>query len=58
MDVLVEKLGVKLREWTPQVAAEVRQHLSEIIELADQEALDLVRLRTIEQEVLDLLDES
>ena len=39
-------------------AAEVRERLSEIIELADQDGLDLLRSRAVEQEVLDILDDS
>jgi hypothetical protein len=34
----------------------VRHRVSEIIELADEGLLDVVRSRTIEQEVLDLID--
>ena len=58
MDVLVERLEAKLREWEPDTVAEVRKRISEIIELADQEMLDIMRSRAVEQEVLDLLDES
>lgn len=57
MDALVERLDAKLREWQPETAAQVRQRVGEIIELADQDALDLMRSRTVEQDVLDLLDE-
>lgn len=58
MDTLAERLDEKLREWKPEIAEQVRQQIIEIIELADQDALDLMRSRTVEQEVLDLLDES
>lgn len=57
VDILVERLDAKLREWRPETAAQVRQRLGEIIELADQDALDLVRSRAVEQDVLDMLDE-
>jgi hypothetical protein len=57
MDALVERLDAKLREWQPKTAAQVRQRVGEIIELADQDALDLMRSRAVEQGVLDLLDE-
>lgn len=57
MDTLVERLDAKLREWKPETAAEVRECVAEIIALADQEALDLLRPRAVEQEVLDMLDE-
>ena len=57
MDMLVEKLDEKLREWEPRTAAEVRQRVSEIIDLADEGLLDIMRSRAVEQEVLDILDE-
>ena len=57
MDVLVKRLDVKLREWEPNIAAEVRERISEIIDLANQDALDIMGSRAVEQEVLDLLDE-
>ena len=57
MDALVQELDTKLRQWQPDIAQQVRQCLAEIIELADQDALDLLRSRAVEQEVLDLLDE-
>lgn len=57
MDALVERLDAGLREWNPQTAADVRERIAEVIELADLDVLDLVRSRAVEQEVLDLLDE-
>ena len=57
MDALLEKLDAKLRLWKPETAEQVRQCVAEIIDLADQEILDLMRSRTVEQEVLDLLDQ-
>ena len=57
MDALVERLDARLREWKPETAAQVRERVAEVIELADHEVLDLVRSRAAEQEVLDLLDE-
>jgi len=57
MDTLAERLDAKLREWKPETAAQVRECVAEIITLADQEALDLLRSRAAEQEVLDMLDE-
>jgi len=56
MDALAEQLDAKLREWTPEMAAQVRQRVGEIIALADQDVLDVMRSRAIEQEILDLLD--
>lgn len=58
MEAIVEKLEEKLRKWEAATAEEVRRRVTEIIELADQDALDLLRSRAVEQEVLDLLGES
>ena len=58
MDVLVEKLNNKLDTWKPSISEVVRDYIKEIIELADQDALDLIRSRKVEQEVLDIIDES
>lgn len=57
MDSLLETLNTRLHEWKPETAAEVRERVTEIIGLADQDALDLLRSRSREQEVLDILDE-
>lgn len=57
MDALAERLDSKLRIWTPETAAEVRERVAEVIELADGDALDLMRSRSREQEVLDMLDD-
>jgi hypothetical protein len=57
VDVLVERLDARLREWKPETAAQVRECVSEVIELADHDVLDLMRPRATEQEVLDLLDD-
>lgn len=57
MDALAEKLDTKLRMWTPETAAAVRERIAEVIELADSDVLDLVRSRAREQVVLDMLDE-
>ena len=56
MDALVEQLDAKLREWTPETSEQVRQRVAEIMDLADQDLLDVMRARTVEQEVLDLVD--
>ena len=56
MDAVAEQLDAKLREWTPEMAAQVRQRVVEIMALADHDALDIMRSRLVEQEVLDLLD--
>jgi hypothetical protein len=57
MDALVEKLDARLRQWKPETAAEARQRIEELIDLADQDVLDIARSRAVEQEVLDLIDE-
>lgn len=57
MDMLAERLNAKLKEWKPDIAAEVKERITEIINLADQDALDIMRSRAVEQEVLDILDE-
>ena len=43
--------------WKPEIAAQVRQQLAGVIELADHGVLHLARPRAFELEVLDLLDE-
>jgi len=57
VDALVEKLEIRLRQWKPEMAAQVRERVAEVIELADHDILDLLRSRATEEEVLDLLDE-
>ena len=56
MEALVERLDSRLREWAPETAEQVRQRVAELIEWADHRALDLMRSRAVEQEVLDLVD--
>ena len=57
MDALAEKLDERLSKWKPEMAAEARERITEVIELADHDVLDIARSRAAEQEVLDLLDE-
>jgi len=57
MDTLIQELDIKFRQWQPAIVEQVRRCLVEIIELADQDALDILRSRLVEQEVLDLIDE-
>jgi len=57
MDILAERLNTKLRYWKPDIAKQVRQSIKELIDLADQEALDVMRSKKVEQEVLEMLDE-
>jgi hypothetical protein len=58
VDTLAEKLDERLREWKPETAAQARERIAEVIELADHDILNIARSRAAEQEVLDLLDES
>ena len=57
MEAIAETLEAKLHEWKPETAQKVRALVAEIIELADEDALDIGRSRSVEQEVLDILDE-
>jgi hypothetical protein len=57
MTSVAEKLDRKLTAWQPQVASEVERLVEEIIELADEEGLDMLRSRRVEQQVLDILDD-
>ena len=57
MDAVAEKLDAKLSEWKPQISQEVRALVWEVIDAADNDVLDLMRSRAVEQEVLDNLDE-
>lgn len=50
------QLDTKLHTWAPEIAAHVRQVISELMDLADQGVLDITRSRSVEQEVIDLLD--
>ncbi len=57
VDAIAEKLDTKLSKWKPEISQEVRALVSQMIEAADNDALDLTRSRAVEQEVLDQLDE-
>ena len=57
MDALAEKLDARLREWRPETAAEAREGINELIEMADSDLLDQGPSRSVEQEVLDILDD-
>lgn len=58
MTQLAKHLDEKFATWSPQIAAQVEQIVTDVIELADAEALDLLPSRTIVQEVLNALDEA
>jgi hypothetical protein len=57
VDAIAEKLDTKLSKWKPEVSREVRVLVAQVIEAADNDALDVMRSRAAEQEVLDQLDE-
>ena len=57
MDAIAEKLDTKLSKWKPQISREVRALVSQVIDAADNNTLDVMRSRAVEQEVLDQLDE-
>jgi hypothetical protein len=57
VDAIAEKLDTKLSKWKPETSKEVRALVSDVIDAADNDALDLLRSRAVEQEVLDQLDE-
>ena len=56
MTAIAKKLDAKMNRWAPETAKKVERLVTEIIELADHNALGLVRSRQIEQEVLDVID--
>lgn len=58
MSNLAIELDEKLKQWDPVTSRAVEELVSQIIELADSDSLDLLRSRTVEQEVLDLLDDT
>ncbi len=57
MDAIAEELDTKLSKWKPEISQEVRALVSDVIDAADDDALDVIRSRAVEQEVLDQLDE-
>ena len=57
MTAIAEKLDEKLTTWDQETASEVERMVSEIIELADNDVLDILPSRAIVQEVLDIIDE-
>lgn len=57
MEAIADQLEHKLQQWKPETSQKVRALVAEIIEQADHDAPDIGRSRSVEQEVLDLLDE-
>ena len=58
MNTVAITLNEKLTQWCPVVAERVRRQILEIMEMADQDILDILRSRQVEQDILDLLDEA
>ena len=58
MSNLAMELDEKLKRWDAATSQEVANLVSQIIEWADHDSLDLMRSRAVEQEVLDLLDDA
>ena len=58
MSNLAMELDEKLKRWDQSTCQQVESLVSQIIELADHDSLDLLRSRSVEQEVLDLLDDA
>jgi len=56
MTVIAQRLDRRLHAWAPEKAHVVKRMIEEIIRMADADALDLLRTRQAEQEVLDILD--
>ena len=57
MDAIAEKLDTKLSKWKPEISQEVRALVSEVIDAADNDVLDMMRSRAVGQEVIDQLDD-
>ena len=55
MDTVAVTLNEKLTQWSPVLAEQVKRQILEIMEMADQDVLDILRSRHVEQHVLDLL---
>ena len=58
MSNVARELDEKLKRWDAATSQEVADLVSQIIEWADHDSLDLMRSRAVEQEVLDLLDDA
>lgn len=55
MDALAEEPDARLREWTPETAAEARERAREVIELADQDLHDVARSGAASVEAAELV---
>jgi hypothetical protein len=57
MEALIETLNTMLRERKPETVTRVRQCCAKLSHWPNQDALDLMRSRAREHEVLDILDQ-
>lgn len=60
MELVLQEFQAKLQAWLPDTADRVRQsilELIELIELTDLDILDIARSRSVEQDVLNIIDE-
>lgn len=57
MELVLQEFQAKLQAWLPDTADRVRQSILELIELADLDILDIARSRSVEQDVLNIIDE-
>jgi len=48
MDTVAVTLNEKLTQWSPVLAEQVRRQILEIMEMADQDVLDILRSRQVE----------
>jgi hypothetical protein len=58
MTTIARKLDEKMKEWDPEKALWVERIVDEIIQLADEDQLELLRSRAVEHEVMDIIDEA
>ena len=56
MIAIAQKLDEKMKEWDTEKASSVEKIINEVIDLADEDCLDLLRSQAVEQEVLDIID--
>ena len=56
MIAIAETLDRHAEGWKPEVTTRVEELVGEIIELADADALDILASRTVQQEILDEID--
>ena len=55
---VTKKLENNLKQWDFETASYVKDLIEEIIQAANNDNIDVTRSRIVEQEVLNILDES